>query len=84
MNKKLTLSLDDVIIERAKKYASDKRESLSVMVENYFRLVTSNYKKEEKIFSPIVKELLGSIKVPNDFDYENAKYDYLKEKYLND
>ena len=84
MNKKLTLSLDDAIIERAKKYASDKRESLSVMVENYFRLVTSNYKKEEKKFSPIVQELLGSIKVPNDFDYENAKYDYLKEKYLND
>ncbi len=84
MNKKLTLSLDDAIIERAKKYASDKRESLSEMVENYFRLVTSNYKKEEKIISPIVQELLGSIKVPNDFDYENAKYDYLKEKYLND
>ena len=84
MNKKLTLSLDDAIIERAKKYASDKRESLSKMVENYFRLVTSNYKKEEKKLSPIVQELLGSIKVPNDFDYENAKYDYLKEKYLND
>lgn len=84
MNKKLTLSLDDAIIERAKKYASDKRESLSEMVENYFRLVTSNYKKEEKKLSPIVQELLGSIKVPNDFDYENAKYDYLKEKYLND
>ncbi len=84
MNKKLTLSLDDAIIERAKKYASDKRESLSEMVENYFRLVTSNYKKEEKKLSPIVKELLGSIKVPNDFDYDNAKYDYLKEKYLND
>lgn len=84
MNKKLTLSLDDAIIERAKKYALDKRESLSKMVENYFRLVTSNYNKEEKDISPIVQELLGSIKVPNDFDYENAKYDYLKEKYLND
>ena len=76
--------MDDAIIERAKKYASDKIESLSEMVENYFRLVTSNYKKEDKNFSPIVQELLGSIKVPNDFDYENAKYDYLKEKYLND
>ena len=84
MNKKLTLSLDDAIIERAKKYASDKRESLSEMVENYFRLVTSNYKKENKKLSPIVQELLGSIKVPNDFNYDNAKYDYLKEKYLND
>jgi len=84
MNKKLTLSLDDAIIEKAKRYASDKRESLSGMVENYFRVITSNYKKEEKKLSPTVQELLGSIKVPDDFDYEKAKYEYLKEKYLND
>ena len=84
MNKKLTLSLDDAIIERAKKYASDKRESLSEMVENYFRVITSNYEKKEKKLSPTVQELLGSVKVPNDFEYENAKYEYLKEKYLND
>ena len=84
MNKKLTLSLDDAIIEKAKRYASDKRESLSGMVENYFRVITSNYKKEEKKLSPIVQELLGSIKVPDDFDYEKAKYEYLKDKYLND
>lgn len=84
MNKKLTLSLNDEIIERAKKYASDRRESLSEMVENYFRVITSNYKKEENKYSPTVRELLGSIKVPDDFDYEKAKYEYLKEKYLHD
>ena len=84
MNKKLTLSLDDAIIERAKKYALVKRKSLSEMVENYFRVITSNYKKEEKKLSPTVQELLGSIKVSNDFDYEKEKYEYLKEKHLND
>jgi len=76
--------LDDAIIEKAKKYASDKRESLSGMVENYFRVITSNYKKEEKKLSSTVQELLGSIKVPDDFDYEKTKYEYLKDKYLND
>ncbi len=76
--------MDDAIIEKAKKYASDKRESLSEMVENYFRVITSNYKKKENKLSPTVQELLGSIKVPNDFDYKKAKYEYLKEKYLND
>ena len=54
------------------------------MVENYFRVITSNYKKEEKKLSPTVQELLGSIKVSNDFDYEKEKYEYLKEKHLND
>ncbi|MBN1695931.1 MAG: hypothetical protein JW881_00335 [Spirochaetales bacterium] len=84
MNKKLTLSLDDKIIEKAKQYASNKNESLSEVVENYFRLITSGDKEIEDDISPTVRELLGSVHVPDDFDFKKAKYEYLKEKYLDD
>ena len=83
MNKKLTLSVDDTVISRAKKYAEEHKESLSELVENYFRIITTEYKDEKKEIAPIVQELLGSLKVPEDFDYDNERIDYLEKKYLN-
>lgn len=84
MNRKLTLSVDEEIIEQANKYALKQKKSLSEMVENYLRHITSGDKKKEVKYSSAVKELLGSIKVPDDFNYEAAKYDYLKQKHLHD
>ena len=84
MNKKLTLSVDDSIIEKAKAYAEDKNESLSQLVENYFRLLTASRKKKAKEISPIVMDLMGIIDVPEDFDYKKEKLDYLESRYMND
>lgn len=84
MNKKLTLSLDDTIIAKAKEYAEDNDESLSRLVENYFRLLTADRKNRKQEISPIVEDLLGAIDVPEDFNYENAKLEYLENRYLND
>ena len=84
MNKKLTLSVDDLIIEKAKAYAEDNKESLSKLVENYFRLLTASRKNKKTEISPLVKDLMGTIDVPEDFDYKKAKYEYLKSRYLND
>ena len=83
MNKKLTLSVDDSVIIRAKKYAEEHKESLSEIVENYFRVITSEYKNENQEIAPLVLDLLGSVKVPEDFDYEKEKYEYLEKKYQN-
>ena len=84
MNKKLTLSLDELIIEKAKTYAEKNNESLSQIVENYFKIVTSETNTQEIKISPLVEELIGSIKVPEVFNYKKAKYEYLMEKYLHD
>jgi len=84
MNRKLTLSLDESIIEKAKIYAERNSESLSQIVENYFKIVTSESATIEPKISPLVEDLIGSIKVPPDFDYSKAKYQYLMEKHLHD
>ncbi len=83
MNKKLTLSVDDTVIIRAKKYAEEHKESLSEIVENYFRIITTEYKDDQKEIAPLVLDLLGSIKVPEDFDYDKEKFEYLNKKYQN-
>ncbi len=84
MNKKLTLSLDNSVIEKAKDYAQSKKKSLSQMVENYFKFITSETQNEENKIAPILEELTGSIKISDNFNYDDLKFDYLKDKYLND
>jgi DNA-directed RNA polymerase subunit F len=64
MNTKLTLSLDKKVIEYAKDLARKNGKSLSELVENYFKHLTSNeINKEITSLSPKVKKLKGIIKV---------------------
>ena len=84
MNKKLTLSLDETVIEKAKRFASRQNESLSGIVEGYLRAITKAEDRETTEITPTVKELLGSVTVPDDFDYGREKHEYLIEKHLND
>jgi hypothetical protein len=87
MNTKLTLTIDKAVIEQAKAYAGKQGRSLSSMVENYLKAVTKNEEKatiEEEI-SPMVKSLIGSFKMPADFDYKeeiNKMRDEKYQKYL--
>ena len=52
MAKKLTLSMDEAVIEAAKKYAEEKGTSLSSMVENFFKSATGVNKKKKAIENP--------------------------------
>ena len=40
MNTKLTLTLEKEVIEKAKEFAARQGQSLSSLVENYFKLLT--------------------------------------------
>jgi len=82
MDAKLTLSIDKDIALRAKVYARTKGRSLSDLVENYLKLLTRNSAVKEHDYSPRVKSLLGSVKLPADFDYKKELADSLAKKYL--
>lgn len=41
MNANLTLTIEQQIIEKAKRYAKSKGQSLSDIIENYLRLITN-------------------------------------------
>lgn len=69
MQTKLTLTLEQSIIEQAKLYAKDKGRSLSELIENYLKVVLAD--SQQKInLSPSIKKLKGSIKLPDEFDYK--------------
>ena len=80
MDKKLTLSLDKAIIERAKSYAKSNNISLSKLIEAYLGALTKNEKEPSEI-TPLVKSISGVIELPADFDEKEAYADFLIEKY---
>lgn len=83
MNTKLTLTIEQEIIQRAKKYAKDKNRSLSDIIENYLKILTKEEKaKELKNLNPVVKSLKGSFKMPKNMDYKKELRKRLDEKYL--
>lgn len=82
MDKKLTLSLNQRVIERAKRYAKLNRTSLSRMIETYFDSLTSKQEDDSEIeTTPLVESLCGVIRLPEDFNYKEARAKYLNEKH---
>lgn len=81
MNTKLTLTIEQSIIEKAKKYASGKGRSLSDIIENYLKIITKEEQAKEVELTPIVKSLKGAFKEPRNFDYKTELSKRLAEKY---
>jgi len=82
METKLTLRLNDSVIERAKIYARNHKISLSKMIESYLDSLTKQNDKEEKItITPLVESLSGVLDLPEDFDYKKEYRDYIGGKY---
>lgn len=82
METKLTLRLNDNVIERAKNYARKHKISLSKMIESYLDSITKQNEEGNKIqITPLVDSLSGVIDLPADFDYKKDYRDYLENKY---
>jgi len=82
MNIKLTLTIEERIIQRAKKYAKQNGRSLSGIIENYLKTITQEETQGKNEITPIVKSLKGSFKAPKSNDYKKELADGLSEKYL--
>jgi len=82
MNTKLTLTIEQTLIEKAKEYAKAKGRSLSDIVENYFKAIVKDEIVVKTGTTPIADSLRGSFKAPWDFDYKKELAKALTEKYL--
>lgn len=84
MNTKLTLTIEQEIINKAKKFAKENNRSLSDIIENYLKVITAEKKiKNTRNDNPIVKSLRGSFKLPKvDLDYKKELKENLAKKHL--
>ncbi len=78
MQTKLTLRLEDSLIQQAKGYAKEHDKSLSQVVADYFQILTQQ--TEKPVISPVTKSLIGVLG-SSDIDQKDYKK-YLEEKYL--
>ena len=81
MDKKLTLSLNQKVIEQAKIYAKRNGTSLSKMIESYFQSITNSEQDETEIeITPLVESLCGVGELHDGFDFKNSRIMYLESK----
>jgi hypothetical protein len=81
MDTKLTLKLNKEIIDKAKAYASDKKMSLSRIIEAYLQSLTTDKITDDFEISPFIKSMATGVKIPLDFDYRKEYTDFLIEKH---
>ena len=82
METKLTLRLNDNVIQRAKTYAQSHKISLSKMIESYLDSITKQKDEKQKMpITPLVESFTGVIDLPAGFDYKEEYRNYLEEKY---
>jgi hypothetical protein len=80
MNAKLTLKMDDSVIESAKRFARTHHTSLSKLAETYFKTITREAAPQKRV-SGVVGELAGLLKNKEVVSSKSEYIDYLEEKY---
>jgi hypothetical protein len=81
---KLTLTIDESVIEQAKEYAQGKNRSVSRIVEEYLKNLSSKrdpVRLPDEIKAPITDGLSGMFKDPG-IPYNELLDDAMQEKYL--
>ncbi len=81
MTTKLTLTVEKTVIEKAKSYAKRTGRSLSELIEKYLESITNDEKNDTQI-SPKLRKIVGSVKLPKNFDEEKELRTYLEKKHL--
>jgi len=80
MQTKLTLRLEDQLIEQAKAYAAQAGKSVSQVVADYFKMLTSEQTRTISPSAPITQSLRGLLQ-ESKLDEQDYK-SYLEEKHL--
>ncbi len=79
MTVKLTLSINEKTVQRAKRISLKRGKSISSMVEEYLNTITEHDDQKESS----VKKMSGSLQntIPADLDWKKVKGEYLNKKH---
>ena len=80
MQTKLTLRIDEELIERAKTYAQRSGKSVSRLVADYLELLPDSERRQTRPLTPIVESLRGAL-AGSGLDEKDYRR-HLEEKYL--
>jgi hypothetical protein len=80
MQTKLTLRLEETLIQQAKSYAKHRGKSLSQIVADYFALLVSDEEHAGQELAPLTRSLRGALR-GSGIDTQDY-HKHLEEKYL--
>lgn len=80
MDTKLTIKLNQEVIESAKKYALLKKQSLSRIIEAYLQSLTTKQQTDDIVISPFVESMSKGKGIPVNLDIKKTYGDYLLKK----
>ncbi|MEO6850954.1 MAG: DUF6364 family protein [Mucilaginibacter sp.] len=81
MTTKLTLTVEESVIKKAKLYAKHTGRSLSELIETYLESLTEENKDTQQLSSKL-QQIAGSVRLPDNFDEKSALATYLENKHL--
>ncbi|EOR93652.1 hypothetical protein ADIARSV_3161 [Arcticibacter svalbardensis MN12-7] len=81
MTTKLTLTVDETVIKKAKSYSKQTGRSLSELIEKYLETLTDEH-HDAKHISPKLKKIVGAVKLPANFDEKKELGAYFESKHL--
>jgi hypothetical protein len=80
MNTKLTLKLNKRVIERAKRYSSKRKTSISQIVESHLNALTTDETEDLEI-TELVRSISGVISSDKIRNYKSDYKKYITKKY---
>ncbi|MBK8981672.1 MAG: hypothetical protein IPM38_04955 [Ignavibacteria bacterium] len=81
MNTKLTLKLNNKVIEQAKIYAKEKDTSLSKLIESYLEYLTSKNSSDANEITPLVKSISGVLQSGKNLNVKKEYKKHILKKY---
>ena len=81
MTTKLTLTVEEEVIKKAKSYAKHTGRSLSELIERYLETLIDEH-KDTKQLSPKLRKLVGVVTLPDDFGEKKELDTYFQNKHL--
>ncbi|MCU0383822.1 MAG: DUF6364 family protein [Cyclobacteriaceae bacterium] len=79
MDIKLTIKLNQSVIQKAKTYAKKKKTSLSRLIESYLGNLTEH--PEDEDVTPLVKKLTGILELKTNNQPKESYRKHIKSKY---
>jgi Family of unknown function (DUF6364) len=80
MTTKLTLTVDQSVINRAKKYSKNSGRIISELVSTYFYTLTKD--SSSNSISPKLKKVVGAVRLPKDFNSDDELRQCYENKHL--
>lgn len=87
MTKKLTLSMDEKVIERAKRISARRGKSVSKILEEFIKSIPDKEEEKEEFFLDKIHRIIlphkNKIRMPENGDYKTMIGDWRYEDYIN-